>query len=61
MGTHALIKDAEGNPMTITKTENEVLFVDIHFQIQLSASAGFEWTPWYYYLLGEGSAVKTWP
>ena len=61
MGTHALIKDAEGNPMTITKAENEVLFVDIHFQIQLSASAGFEWTPWYYYLLGEGSNGNTWP
>ncbi len=61
MGTHALIKDAEGNPMTITKTDTEVLFVDIHVQIQLSAGNGFEWTPWYYYLLGEGSAVKTWP
>ena len=61
MGTHALIKDAEGNPMTITKTENEVLFVDIHIQIQLSASGGFEWTQWYYYLLGEGSDRNTWP
>lgn len=61
LGTHALIKDAEGNPMTITKTENEVLFVDIHMQIQVSASGGFEWTQWYYYLLGEGSSSGGWP
>ena len=61
MGTHALIKDAEGNPMTITKADNEVLFVDIHVQYQLSGSGGFEWTRWYYYLLGEGSASQTWP
>ena len=61
MGTHALIKDAEGNPMTITKTDTEVLYVDIHVQYQLSSSSGFEWTPWYYYLLGNGAAAKTWP
>ena len=61
LGTHALIKDAEGNPMTITKADNEVLFVDIHVQYQLSGGGGFEWTRWYYYLLGSGSASQTWP
>ena len=56
MGAHALIKDAEGNPMTITKTETEVLYVDIHIQYRNSSSSGFEWSPWYYYLLGEKSS-----
>jgi len=61
MGTHALIKDAEGNPMTITKTDTEVLFVDIHIKYTFTSSSGFEWTPWYYYLMGEGASSKTWP
>lgn len=62
MATHALIKDAEGNPMTITKTDTEVLYVDIHLQYQLSSSTGFEWSPWYYYLLGEKSeGSNIWP
>lgn len=55
LATHALIKDAEGNPMTITKTDTEVLYVDIHIQYCLSENGGFKWTPWYYYLLGSGS------
>lgn len=61
MGTHALIKDAEGNPMTITKTDTEVLFVDIHVQYQFSSSSGFEWTKWYYYLMGDGATGSPWP
>ena len=61
MGTHALIKDAEGNPMTITKTDTEVLYVDIHLQYQLSSSSEFEWSPWYYYLLGNKTAAQSWP
>lgn len=60
--THALIKDAEGNPMTITKTDTEVLYVDIHIQYQLSEGAGFTWTKWYYYLIGQGSNTSgNWP
>lgn len=51
LATHALIKDAEGNPMTITKTDTEVLYVDIHIQYRLGENSGFKWTPWYYYLL----------
>ena len=51
LGTHALIRDAEGNPMTITKTDQELLYVDIHIQYQLGTSKGFEWNPWYLYLL----------
>lgn len=58
MGTHALIKDAEGNPMTITKTDTEVLFVDIHIKYTFTSSSGFEWTPWYYYLMGEGASSQ---
>ena len=61
MGTHALIKDAEGNPMTITKTDTEVLYVDIHIKYTFTTSCGFEWTPWYYYLLGEGASASIWP
>ena len=61
LGTHALIKDAEGNPMTITKTDTEVLYVDIHIQYQLSSGDEYEWTPWYYYLLGTAASAKTWP
>lgn len=54
LATHALIKDAEGNPMTITKTDAEVLYVDIHIQYRLGENGGFKWTPWYYYLLVNG-------
>ena len=53
--THALIKDAEGNPMTITKEDTEELLVDVHIEFQLSGGTEFEWTPWYDYVHAEQS------
>lgn len=35
--------------------------MDIHLQYQLSSSSEFEWSPWYYYLLGSKSAAQSWP
>lgn len=60
LATHALIKDAEGNPMTITKTDTEVLYVDVHIQYQLSGDSNFNWTKWYYYLMGNANSSGTW-
>lgn len=45
MGTKALIKDAEGNPISIIKTDTEELLIDIHIKILLGASGAFEWNP----------------
>ena len=56
LATHALIKDAEGNPMTITKTDAEELLVDVHIQFRLSSTAGLTWNKWYYYVLGGNSS-----
>ena len=45
LGTRALILDAEGNPMTITKTDLEVLYVDVIFEFTLQDSEHFTWCP----------------
>jgi len=41
--THALIKDAEGNPIAITKSDTEVLYVDVHVKVVVTNSGGFKW------------------
>lgn len=53
LGTHALIRDTEGNPMTITKTDLEVLYVDVIFEFTLEDSENFKWIPENY--IGYGS------
>lgn len=45
LGTRALILDAEGNPMTITKTDLEVLYVDVLFEFTLQDTEHFKWCP----------------
>lgn len=45
LATHALIRDTEGNPMTITKTDLEVLYVDVIFEFTLEDSENFKWLP----------------
>lgn len=60
MGTHALIKDAEGNPMSITKTDTEVLYIDVRIRYQLTSSTEFEWNPFYTYLLMQGYSSQSW-
>lgn len=45
LGTRALILDAEGNPITITKTDLEVLFVDVVFEFTLQDTDSFKWLP----------------
>lgn len=57
LGTRALILDAEGNPMTITKTDLEVLYVDVIFEFTLSDSDEFKWLPENY--IGYGSKSGT--
>ena len=49
LGTKALIKDSEGNPISITKADNEKLIIDVHMQILLSGSDGFTWNPYFMY------------
>lgn len=49
--TKALIKDAEGNPISITKTEVEALYVDVQMQIQLAESDIFEWNDYFLYAM----------
>lgn len=49
LGTKALIKDTEGNPIAITKTDTEELLIEVHMQLQLSGSEDFEWNPYWYY------------
>jgi len=55
LGTHALILDAEGNPMTITKTDLDVLFVEVLFEFSLEDSNGFTWFPQNYVNYGSRS------
>lgn len=45
LATRALILDAEGHPMTITKTDLEVLYVDVIFEFTLQDSENFTWCP----------------
>ena len=61
LGTHALIKDAEGNPMTITKEDTEELLVDVHVQYQLGGGTDFEWLPWYRYVMRDTYSSLIWP
>lgn len=49
--TKALIKDTEGNPISITKTEVEALYVDVQMQIQLAESDIFEWNDYFLYAI----------
>lgn len=57
LATRALILDAEGNPMTITKTDLEVLYVDVIFEFTLQDSENFKWIPENY--MGYGSRSGT--
>ena len=57
MGTRALILDAEGNPMTITKTDLEALYVDVLFEITLQDSEHFTWCPENYIAMGASSGT----
>ncbi len=57
LGTRALILDAEGNPMTITKTDLEVLFVDVIFEFTLQDTDEFKWLPENY--IGYGARSGT--
>lgn len=52
MGAKALIKDAEGNPISIVKTDVEELLVDVHVKIQLGASGTFQWNEYWPSYLG---------
>lgn len=47
MGTKALIKDAEGNPISITKTDTEELLIDVHLKLLLGSSENFKWNPYW--------------
>ncbi len=57
LATRALILDAEGNPITITKTDTEVLYVDVVFEFTLRDTAHFRWLPGNY--IGYGDASGT--
>ncbi len=57
LGTRALILDAEGNPMTITKTDLEALFVDVIFEFTLQDTDEFKWIPENY--IGYGARSGT--
>ena len=57
LGTRALILDAEGNPITITKTDLEALFVDVLFEFTLQDSDSFKWLPENY--IGYGAKSGT--
>ena len=57
LATRALILDAEGNPMTITKTDLEVLYVDVIFEFTLQDTEDFKWLPENY--MGYGSRSGT--
>lgn len=45
LATRALILDSEGHPMTITKTDLEVLYVDVIFEFILQDTENFKWLP----------------
>lgn len=57
LGTRALILDAEGNPITISKTDLEVLFVDVLFEFTLQNSDAFKWLPENYIYYGAKSGT----
>ena len=57
---HVTVKSQMANDCFVIP-DTEVLYVDIHLQYQLSSSSEFEWSPWYYYLLGSKSASQSWP
>lgn len=57
LGTKALIKDAEGNPISITKTDTEKLLVEVHMQMQYSGPVGFKCNPYYNFLLDDCSSL----
>lgn len=61
LATRALILDAEGNPITITKTELEVLYVDVLFEFALQNSGAFEWLPQNYIDYGAKSGTGVGP
>ncbi len=55
LATRALILDTEGNPMTITKTDLEVLYVDVIFEFILQDTEDFKWLPENYINYGSRS------
>ena len=58
IGTRALILDTEGNPMTITKTDLEALFVDVIFEFTLQDTEDFKWLPENYIAYGAKSGTS---
>lgn len=56
LATKALIKDAEGNPISITKTDTEELIVEGHIKILLGSSGAFEWNKYWPAISLEGHA-----
>lgn len=59
--TRALIKDTEGNPISITKTDIEVLYVDIHMQMRLSSNSHLVWIPHYFRYKNDHSLIAAFP
>lgn len=53
LGTKALIKDAEGNPISITKLDTEKLLVEVHMQIKWACPTGYTANPYYNFILDE--------
>lgn len=58
LATRALILDTEGNPMTITKTDLEALFVDVIFEFTLQDTEDFKWLPENYIAYGARSGTS---
>lgn len=57
--TRALIKDAESNPITITKQSNEVLYVDVHLEFVLNDSNGLTWNRYFIDKKAKDSSLPT--
>lgn len=55
LATRALILDTEGNPITITKTDLEALYVDVIFEFILQDTEDFKWLPENYINFGARS------
>ena len=55
LATRALILDTEGNPITITKTDLEALYVDVIFEFILQDTEDFKWLPENYINFGDRS------
>ncbi len=60
LGTKALIKDAEGNPISITKSDTEELLIEVHVQFQLNDTEEFEWNPDWYRVLTTDHPTQGW-